>query len=307
MKRKCSISLMLACALAMGVVSQPAMAQGSAQSNSTDMTYPGYPPFPPGADKPIPPKRLDLMVPKHKDFLGALAPANLAKPRPKAPFNLTGTWFVDLSQGFAKFLFGPPYPKFKAAARQAIADAIKAHAEGKNFRDSIGQCYPPGMPMLMTRVWPHAFIQLPTVIYMISGFNNGFRAIYLDGRHFSDPDLVVPSYNGESIGHWEGKTLVVKSKYFDTDHHWIDIGIPISDDFEMTERINLIDGGKVMQVEYIMTDPQNWVGEWRNTKRYNREDHTDINESECILQENAHLPGTNLGKATVDKRGKADE
>ena len=31
--------------------------------------------------------------------LGALAPENLAKPRPKAPFDLTGNWFVDTSAG----------------------------------------------------------------------------------------------------------------------------------------------------------------------------------------------------------------
>src|SRR5574340_834474 len=44
---------------------------------------------------------------------GALAPDNLAKPRPKPPFNLTGVWMVDLSSGFSSFMFGPPYPKFK--------------------------------------------------------------------------------------------------------------------------------------------------------------------------------------------------
>ena len=36
----------------------------------------------------------------------------------KAPFDLTGTWFVDLSQGFSKFMFGPPYPKFKPDAAE---------------------------------------------------------------------------------------------------------------------------------------------------------------------------------------------
>src|ERR1700685_4237692 len=48
---------------------------------------------------------------------GALAPDNLAKPRPKAPFNLTGTWTVDLSAGFSSFMFGPPYPTFMPDAQ----------------------------------------------------------------------------------------------------------------------------------------------------------------------------------------------
>jgi hypothetical protein len=200
-------------------------------------------------------------------------------------------------------MFGPPYPKFGPEGVEALIEAPKAQARGETYRDAIGQCYPPGMPMLMTRVWPHNFIQLPTGVFITSGFNNSMRQIYLDGRSHSDPDLVVPSYNGESIGRWEGDTLVVHSKYFEIDNHYIDLGIPISEQFELVERITLTNGGKAMQVEYILTDPQMWEGEWRSTKRYNRQDYTDINEANCILQYNANLPGTNLGSETAEDRG----
>ncbi|MBS1239843.1 MAG: hypothetical protein H6R45_549, partial [Proteobacteria bacterium] len=206
----------------------------------------------------IPDAQFQKMIPQHPGYPGALAPENLAKPRPAPPFDLTGTWFVDLREGFLKFMFGPPYPPFHDEAKQAIADAQAAAAKGTTYRDSIGQCYPPGMPMIMTRVWPHAFIQLPTAIYMISGFNNSVRTIFLDGRDFTDPDIVVPSYNGESIGRWEGDTLVVTTRYFETDNHWIDQGLPISDEFQIVERVKLVEGGTVMEVEYTLTDPQNW-------------------------------------------------
>ncbi|MEO6550930.1 MAG: hypothetical protein ABIO26_00050 [Croceibacterium sp.] len=252
---------------------------------------------------PLTAERLDQMVPKHPGYLGALAPQNLAKPRAKAPINVTGTWFIDLREGFLKFLFGPPYPKFHDEGRRALVDAAAAQKAGKTYRDAIGQCWPPGMPMIMTRVWPHAFIQLPTAIYMISGFNNAVRTIYLDGRAFSDPDLVVPSYNGESIGHFEGSTLVVHTKYFEPDNHYIDYGIPISDRFEMTERIRLLEAGKVMEIAYTMTDPEMWDGEWRSVKRFGRADYTDINESHCITGYNANLPGTDLGGETAAERG----
>jgi len=256
---------------------------------------------------PLSPERLDQMVPKHPGYLGALAPANLNAERPPAPINLTGTWFVDLSEGFLHFLFGPPYPRFGPEGVEALVDAAAAQAEGRTYRDSIGQCYPPGMPMIMTRVWPHAFIQVPTAIYMISGFNNSVRTIFLDGREFSDPDIVVPSYNGESIGHFEGDTLVVESRYFETDNHWIDYGIPISDEFRIIERFTLSgDDNQVMQIEYIMTDPQMWEGEWRSTKRFNRADYTDINEANCILAYNAHLPGTDLGSEAAEERGQSE-
>src|SRR4051812_3076409 len=43
----------------------------------------------------------------HDGYLGALAPENLKKPRPKAPIDLTGVWFINLRRAFADFMFGP--------------------------------------------------------------------------------------------------------------------------------------------------------------------------------------------------------
>ena len=100
------------------------------------------------------------------------------------------------------------------------------------------------MPIIMTRVWPIAMIQLPTAIYMISEFMNSLRIIYLDGRQHTDPDIVVRTFNGESIGRWEGDTLVVDTRHFtELDKHWVDQGIPASRDFRMIERYRLINNG----------------------------------------------------------------
>src|SRR5262245_60539752 len=114
--------------------------------------------------------------------LGALAPANLAKPRPKPPFDLTGTWLHGGGENNG-FRFSPP-PDFKLTpeAQKHYDAARKAQAEGKVYHDDIGQCWPAGLPVIMTRVWPIAMIQLPTSIFMISEFMNSLRIVYLDGR-----------------------------------------------------------------------------------------------------------------------------
>lgn len=241
-------------------------------------------------------EQLSRMIPQHPGQLGALAPENLAKERPAPAFDLTGTWFVDLSEGFSNFMYGPPYPEFIGQAKLDFEEGQRARAEGRPFRDAIGQCFPAGIPMIMTRVWPIAMVQLPTVIYMVSNFNNSFRQIFLDGRDYSDPDLIIYSYNGESIGHWEGDELVVNSRYIETYNHFIDTGIPISEDFRMQERMRLLENGEVLEIEHIMTDPNGWEGEWRNTKRWLRVDYTDIGEVECLPDLNDNLPSTQAGQ-----------
>jgi hypothetical protein len=224
--------------------------------------------------------------------LGALAPGNLNKPRPKAPFDLTGVWLHGGGTD-NRWQFSPPAGfKLTPEAQVHYDAARKAQAEGKVYRDDIGQCWPAGLPIIMTRVWPITMVQMPTVIYMISEFMNSLRVVYLDGRPHTDPDIAVPSFNGESIGRWENDTLVVDTKYFVADHHWIDSGIPGSDALHIVERIKLINDGMAMQIEYTLTDPKSWVGDWKMTKQWRRVDNRDIQEVSCLPEMNQHLPST---------------
>jgi hypothetical protein len=226
--------------------------------------------------------------------LSALAPSNIAKPRPKAPFDLTGNWFIQ--GGVQGWLFGRTpnvLPKLTPAAQKHFDAYAQATKEGKVYRDDIGKCWPAGMPIIMTRVWPIAMIQKPTAIYMVSGFMNSFRTIFLDGRAHTDPDVVVRTFNGESIGRWEGDTLVVDTRYFtDLPYHWVDQGIPASADFRMIERYKLINDGKVLEGEWTLIDPQNWEGEWKGVRRWNRVDDIDIEEVSCLPDLNEHLQST---------------
>jgi len=224
--------------------------------------------------------------------LGALAPANIAKPRPKPPFDLTGTWLHGGGQD-NNFRFAPPAGfKLTPAAQKEYDAARKAQAEGKVYKDDIGQCWPAGVPINMTRVWPIAMIQLPTMVLMVQELMNTMRFIYLDGRPHTDPDIAVRSFNGESIGHWENDTLVVDTTNFVGDHHWIDSGIPASEDLHIVERIKLINDGKTLEIAMTATDPKSWEGEWKWTKRWQRVDDRDIAEVECLPELNEHMPTT---------------
>jgi hypothetical protein len=223
--------------------------------------------------------------------LGALAPANIAKPRPKPPFDLTGAWLHNTPTAGERF--DPPAGfKLTPEAQKHYDAAQKATKEGKIYRNDIGLCWPAGMPIMMTRVWPVAMIQLPTAIFMISELMNSMRIVYLDGRPHTDPDIAVPSFNGESIGRWEGDTLVIDTIHFVPDHHWIHdrLGIPASDALHIVERIKMIDQGKRLQIEFTLTDPKSWEGDWKLVKFWNRVDDRDISEVECLPDLNEHMP-----------------
>jgi hypothetical protein len=224
--------------------------------------------------------------------LSALAPENLAKPRPKAPFDLTGTWQHDGRANTWRFV--PETFKLTPQAQTHYDLGVKALKEGGVYRDDIGQCWPAGLPLIMTRVWPIAMIQLPTAIYMVSGFMNSLRTIYLDGRPHTDPDLVVRTFNGESIGKWEGNTLVVDTRYFPGHHHWLDQGgssVPASEELHIIERFQMRSDG-ALDIEYTMTDPKNWEGEWKMVKTFRRRNDTDITEVQCLPDLNDRLPAT---------------
>jgi hypothetical protein len=228
--------------------------------------------------------------------LSALAPANLNKARPAPPFDLTSNWFIDVSQDpKAWHFYLDPLPKLTPAAQKEYDTSMKYDAEGKVYKDDIGQCWPAGLPLIMTRYWPMAMIQKPTAIYMISGFMNSVRIIYLDGRQHTPDDVIVRTYNGESIGTWQGNELVVDTIGFRGDHHWMDQdgpAIPAGEKLHIVERFRMVNDGKQLEIEFTMTDPDNWEGEWKSTKRFNRVVDVDIQEVSCLPDLNAHIKST---------------
>jgi hypothetical protein len=218
----------------------------------------------------------------------ALSRENLKNVKP-APVDLTGTWnmVIDQTNGGFRFL---PLPNFKQPALEKIAMAEEYQKKGQQYRDDSGACWPLGMPAVMVRYWPIQIIQLPTLVQITSMFNNSVRWIYTDGRpHPNDNDL-IETYNGHSIGRWEGTTLVVDTIGMTDDHKWIQAGVPSSTQLRVVERYSLAADGKSLDVQFTMTDPEGWEGEWVSTKRFRYEDRTDIEEHVCILEQMQRLP-----------------
>ena len=140
----------------------------------------------------------------------------------------------------------PGKPEFLPAA---IAITDQRHET--NNRDSPqAHCLPSG-PLRNGPLWE--FVQSKDVLVYISDDESpGFHQIYLNGRgHPADPN---PAWYGDSIGHWEGDTLVVDRVAFDP-RVWLDLDShPHSDKLHIIERYRRPDLGH-LDIEITVDDP----------------------------------------------------
>jgi hypothetical protein len=116
--------------------------------------------------------------------------------------------------------------------------------------DPEAQCLPTGVPRLAPYPWSIA--QTPKVIYFLfEGNIHSFRQIFMDGRaHSKDPN---PTWYGESIGHYEGDTLVIDTIGFN-DKFWFDFaGHPHTAKLHTIERYRRPDLGH-LEWETVVDD-----------------------------------------------------
>ena len=229
---------------------------------------------------------------------GALDPDNLNEERPSAPFDLTGIWsFRGEDRGDKNYtsMYGSyefkPHPKFTQKGQETLNEYLSYAKAGKRYYEPTAQCYPAGMPRLMTRYGSLMMLQYPTAIFMVSRLNNEYRAIWLDGRTREPEESRDNNWNGESIGYWDGDTLVVETTGFTDENHLIQQGIFTGDQLTIVERISMLNDGNTLKIDFIMTDPEHWEGEWKHTKFRDRTLRADIREANCFAADNALLPG----------------
>ena len=115
----------------------------------------------------------------------------------------TGVWSPGVGSG-SRTTATPPV---LTPAGKAIKDAFDAgKAEGRNLQTPQASCIPNGMPGVMRTPYPFEFLYSPVRVTILIETHSQIRRIYVDGQLPEDPD---PAYQGHSVGHWEGDTLVV--------------------------------------------------------------------------------------------------
>ena len=232
------------------------------------------------------------------DIPGAMDPEHLAKAWPKAPFDMTGTWEfrgeVAEQAHYGQYEF-KPHPEFTEKSEKIYAEYQEYARAGKRYIEPTAFCYPAGMPRLMTRYGALMILQYPTAIFIMSRLNNEYRVVFMDGREREPENIRDKNWSGESLGHWEGDTLVIETEGFTDENHLIQQGIFAGDQLKITERFTMLNDGNTIKMDFIMTDPEHWVGEWRHTKFRDRLLRSDVREANCLFEDNEALPGMRPG------------
>jgi hypothetical protein len=143
--------------------------------------------------------------------------------------------------------YQPAAPSYKPE----FLDKVKYLSDNESKTDLVFNCGKPGVPRIGP---PRQIVQTKRdVIFLYEDMSgDGYRVIPIDGRpHRAGLD---PSYNGDSIGHWEGNALVVEAVNFSEDTWFGENGYFHSDQMKVTERFTR-DGDAILY-QVTVEDPK---------------------------------------------------
>jgi hypothetical protein len=179
----------------------------------------------------------------------------------------------------------PPY-------KPELVAKVKDLAEHQNTKDPAFYCAPKGFPRAGP---PTEIIENPkTLVFLYDTVNsseqNAFRVISTDGRGH-DPTL-NPSYYGDSIGHWEGNTMVVDVANFVDDTWLSQNGTIHSDAMHVIEKLTR--EGNVITWELSIEDPKVFTRPWVYSRHliHGLAGGHALEEAPCVEHDGNHLVNT---------------
>jgi hypothetical protein len=164
--------------------------------------------------------------------------------------SIAGTWFSPM-RSFTGVM--------GAVNRAPLTDKGKAARAAADPRlSSQKDCIPIGEPTVM--VYPVATaidVQKDKVVIKTDWMETE-RTVYLDGRKHPAPTQTF--LHGHSVGHWEGKVLVVETMNFKEHPSGLTTTLPSSTEKKLIERFELGEDGKTLKYSGTLEDPTYLAG-----------------------------------------------
>ena len=131
-------------------------------------------------------------------------------------------------------------------------------------------CLPSGVPGFLALggnnnpVW---FLQTPKEVRIMRDADAQVRRVYLDVPHSAN---TKPSWYGESVGHYDGDTLVIDTIGLNSKTFVDAYRTPHTEKLHVIERWRMVDDRKFMEVVFTVEDPDTYYEPWTGMRRYRR-------------------------------------
>jgi hypothetical protein len=197
------------------------------------------------------------------------------------PPDLSGIYWTSQYNAKIQIVGGGELP-LTAAGKSAYDKNVAGLKDGSIIDAARRYCVPDGLPRVLATPYPFEIVNGPPgQITIIHELNHQIRTIKMDKPMPSEKELIsFPFYNGHSVGHFDGDTLVVESAGFN-DKTFVDAtGAPHTDEMRTSERIRKINPN---QLEIVITvhDPQYYTRDWQARFVYTQRNDVRIEDYVC--------------------------
>jgi hypothetical protein len=218
------------------------------------------------------------------------ATPNLKGPAPRLPNgkpSMAGVWGqtrrADVTNpGIPGFVKELPYTAWGKKQWDNYATFIQTNG------DYVGNCLPFGMSRSIFGPHPLQIIQDNDQLVMLFEQNSFFHIVPTDGRPFNK-DLPA-SWFGESVGHWEGDTLVIETVNINGYTRVDTIGHPLSAQARITQTLKRVNVGTIEHT-FTVNDPKTYTRSWTVTNTWPLEPETTLIEYACMENNRAFYEG----------------
>lgn len=164
------------------------------------------------------------------------------------PRNLEGIWLGQAGDAPPPWLADTANLTEKAKEAEAYSRAMSA--KGTPLVTLSARCRPMQAQLIGRDLFPASVTQTDKLIVILNEEGRGRWVIQMDSKH---PEDLKPSYWGDSIGHWEGDSLVVETVGFNGQEPLL------STQARVVTRIRKIDGGRKLEIKQTTIDPVNYI------------------------------------------------
>lgn len=190
-----------------------------------------------------------------------------------------------------------PNPTFRVAdlnnmilqpsAREALRKANEKVLAGNVIAVPKERCWPVGVPaFLLYPATPVYFFQTPKEVVMVWMQDHQVRRVRLNEQHDPNPRS---GWFGDSVGHYEGDTLVVDTIGLSPRTFIDNYFTPHTDQLHVVERFRMIEGGRTLEVKVHVEDPGTFTMPWNAMQLYRRMDNGPMLETVCAENNDDHF------------------